>query len=118
MKDIAKSSWKRSPLFRSFVYFLAGLPLTMLLIAVADPLLEPVRQSKVLRLIVFSVLMVWILAMSAFRSGIAIRRQAREIPRSPALKAGPLSGLLLALNGIVFALAIIALIIFYATELL
>ena len=109
--------WTRSSLFRSFVYLLAGLPLAMLVVEVADPLLEPVRQSKVLKLIVFTVLMVWVLAMSALGSGLAIKRQAEEIPRSPALQAGPLSGCLTALNGIVFALAIIALIIFWVTEI-
>jgi hypothetical protein len=110
------SSWLRRPGARAFLCFLAGLPLTMLTVWIADPLLEPVRQSRTLRMIVFPALMGWILLVSAVGTGLTIRLQARELPRSPALEASPASGCLMALNGIVFVLVIIALVIFFATE--
>jgi hypothetical protein len=105
--------WLRGPTFRSLVCFLAGLPLTILIMSIADPLLEPVRQSRSLRMVVFPAIMGWIILVSLLGLGITIRRQSEEIPRSPALKAGPASGCLMALNGIVLALAIISLILFF-----
>lgn len=109
-------SWLQGPTFRSLVCFLAGLPLTILVMSIADPLLEPVRQSRSLRMVVFPAIMGWIILVSVLGLGITIRRQADEIPRSPALQAGPASGCMMALNGIVLALAILALILFFAVE--
>jgi len=105
--------WLHGPTFRSLVCFLAGLPLTILIMWIADPLLEPVRQSRSLRMVVFPAIMGWIILVSALGLGITIRRQSEEIPRSPALKASPSSGCLMTLNGIVLALAIIALVMFF-----
>ncbi len=112
----ATPSWLHGPTFRSLVCFLAGLPLTVLVMWIADPLLEPVRQSRSLRMVVFPAIMGWIILVSAIGLGITIRRQAWEIPRSHALQASPPSGCLMALNGIVLGLAIIALILFFAVE--
>jgi len=104
--------WIKRPTGRSLICFLAGLPLAVLFIWIADPLLEPIRQSRVLRKVVFCAIMVWIMVASGLGTGIAIKKQAGEISRSPALQAGPVSGFLMFINGIMFVLAIISMILF------
>ena len=97
--------------------FLAGLPLTAFIVWLADPLLDPVRQSLPLRLVVFTVLIVWVLLASGYGAALSIGRQAKEMRSSPSMTGGMASGCLMTINGIIFALGCIMLVLFYVVEL-
>lgn len=104
------------PHYRSLLCFLAGLPLTLVVIWLADPLLEPVRQSKPLRLVVFPAFMGWIMLASGYGMWVALGRQAKEVQSSPSATGGVGSGCMMALNGMILLLAAIMLAVFFATE--